>query len=100
MPTRPPAARRWRRWWIDFFLLPLWEKVARIARCETDEGYVSTERTPHPPSLCSGTFSHKGRREDLLARLSLSQSVGNAPALPQSNSRSPRACGTPNALTA
>jgi hypothetical protein len=30
---------------------------------ETDEGSASAERTPHPPSLRYGTFSHKGRRE-------------------------------------
>src|SRR5688572_3060746 len=30
---------------------------------ETDEGSVSAERTPHPPTLRFGTFSHKGRRE-------------------------------------
>ncbi len=46
-------------------LLPLWEKVDRmsVSSFETDEGSVSTQRTPHPPSLRSGTFSHKGRRE-------------------------------------
>src|SRR5437879_9521012 len=30
---------------------------------ETDEGFVSAERTPHPLSLREGTFSHKGRRK-------------------------------------
>jgi len=33
---------------------------------ETDEGFspqvVFVERTPHPPALRFGTFSHKGRR--------------------------------------
>jgi hypothetical protein len=28
------------------FLLPLWEKVARIARCEPDEGYIAAEGRP------------------------------------------------------
>src|SRR5258707_1120708 len=37
---------------------------------ETDEGSVSAERTPHPPCLRQGTFSHKGRRKGgLLLRL-------------------------------
>jgi hypothetical protein len=27
-------------------LLPLWEKVARIARCEPDEGYIAAEGRP------------------------------------------------------
>src|SRR5258705_12187820 len=35
---------------------------------ETDEGAVSAERTPHPPSLREGTFSHKGRRKKELRR--------------------------------
>ena len=56
------------------YLLPLWEKVDR-AKPETDEGYcggcdgllasrlrAASLATPHPPSLRSGTFSHKGRR--------------------------------------
>src|SRR5690348_13119151 len=30
------------------FLLPLWEKVARIDRCATDEGSVSADRDPSP----------------------------------------------------
>ena len=30
---------------------------------ETDEGFSPRRQTPHPPSLRSGTFSHKGRRE-------------------------------------
>src|ERR1700754_2819971 len=29
-------------------LLPLWEKVARIDRCATDEGFVSADRDPSP----------------------------------------------------
>src|SRR5437879_13486432 len=32
-----------------------------------DEGSLSTERTPHPPSLRECTFSHKGRREERFA---------------------------------
>ena len=31
---------------------------------ETDKGSVSAERTPHPPPLRYGIFSHKGRREE------------------------------------
>jgi len=31
------------------------------AQSATDEGSFTAERTPHPPSLCSGTLSHKGR---------------------------------------
>src|SRR5215216_1408534 len=31
---------------------------------EPDEGSLSAERTPHPPCLRQGTFSHKGRREE------------------------------------
>src|SRR5687767_14961825 len=30
---------------------------------ETDERSASAERTPHPPCLRQGTFSHKGRRK-------------------------------------
>src|SRR5215470_3166879 len=30
------------------YLLPLWEKVARIARCEPDEGSLSAETDPSP----------------------------------------------------
>jgi hypothetical protein len=33
------------------------------AQSATDEGSVLVERTPHPPSLRSGTLSHKGRGE-------------------------------------
>jgi hypothetical protein len=43
------------------FLLPLWEKVARIDRCATDEGFVPRRQTPHPASLREATLSHKGR---------------------------------------
>src|SRR5438132_14076452 len=39
--------------------LPLWERVARIARCETGEGFVSADR-----DSSSAFFSHKGRREE------------------------------------
>ena len=49
-----------------FFLLPLWEKVART-KSATDEGSLSAETTPHPPSLREGTFSHKGRREEKMS---------------------------------
>ena len=55
-------------------LLPMWEKVAigglrppffhrtpmlciAYASSATDEGSASAERTPHPPSLRSGTLS-------------------------------------------
>jgi hypothetical protein len=34
------------------------------AKFEPGEGFGSHEQTPHPPSLCSGTLSHKGRGEE------------------------------------
>ena len=45
--------------------LPLWERVDRmsVSSFETGEGSVFAERTPHPPCLRQGTFSHKGRRK-------------------------------------
>ena len=45
---------------------------------ETDEGFVSAERTPHPPSLREGTFSHKGRRKNGCATSAQSRRVGKA----------------------
>jgi hypothetical protein len=47
-------------------LLPLWEKVARIDRCATDEGSLSTgslaETDPSPRfAFRETTLSHKGR---------------------------------------
>jgi hypothetical protein len=33
------------------------------AKFEPGEGGLMSELTPHPPSLCSGTLSHKGRGE-------------------------------------
>src|SRR6185369_712653 len=33
------------------YLLPLWEKVARIDRCEPDEGSLSAETDPSPGAL-------------------------------------------------
>ena len=43
-------------------LLPLWEKVARIDRCATDEGSLSAETDPSPRfAFCETTLSHKGR---------------------------------------
>jgi hypothetical protein len=42
-----PCGRRWRD--------------ANTVSSATDEGSASAERTPHPPSLRSGTLSHKGR---------------------------------------
>jgi hypothetical protein len=42
----------------------LWEKVARIARCETDEGSLSADTNPSSGAdFVHATFSHKGRRE-------------------------------------
>ena len=32
-----------------------------VSSFETGEGSASPERTPHPPCLRQGTFSHKGR---------------------------------------
>ena len=43
-------------------LLPLWEKVAREAR--RMRGFCLRRETPHPPSLRSGTLSHRGRGEE------------------------------------
>src|SRR6476659_3166010 len=62
--------------------LPSWERVARIVRCETGEGFSPRMQTPHPArtshSRCEAsasfeknggrrppmaTFSHKGRRK-------------------------------------
>jgi hypothetical protein len=37
----------------------LWEKVARM-QSAPDEGFYPRMQTPHPPSLRSGTLSHKG----------------------------------------
>jgi len=37
-------------------------EVASTVRCEPGEGLRTRwAATPHPPSLCSGTLSHKGR---------------------------------------
>src|SRR5262249_30607593 len=41
-------------------LLPLWEKVARIDRCATDEGFVSADRDPSPASLRSAPSPTRG----------------------------------------
>src|SRR4051812_48583538 len=43
-------------------LLPLWEKLART-KSATDEGPCARRDTPHPPSLRTGTLSHKRRGE-------------------------------------
>jgi hypothetical protein len=47
-----------------FFLLPLWEKVART-KSVPDEGFTSAERDPSPVSHLTmrATLSHKGRGE-------------------------------------
>ena len=46
-----------------FFLLPSWEKVARIVRCATDEGFVSAGTDPSPRfAFREATLSHKGKR--------------------------------------
>jgi hypothetical protein len=51
------------------FLLPLREKVAR-PQAVPDEGEPQSResKTPHPPPLRFGTFSRKGRREQLTLR--------------------------------
>ena len=48
-------------------VLSLWEKVARIDRCEPDEGSASAERIPHPSAMrrIASTLSHKGRGEEV-----------------------------------
>src|SRR5829696_746916 len=59
---------------VEVSLLALWEKVdqlrgARLRRMRglsQHEGAVAAETTPHPSPLRSGTFSHKGRREQKL----------------------------------
>jgi hypothetical protein len=38
----------------------LWEKVARIARCEPDEGSLSAETDPSP-RFAEATLFHRGR---------------------------------------
>jgi hypothetical protein len=35
------------------------------AKSVPDEGSLAAEATPHPPSLRSGTLSHKGRGKEL-----------------------------------
>jgi len=50
----------------SFFLLPLWEKVART-KSAPDEGFFAAETTPHPSSLREATLSHKGRGEGVAA---------------------------------
>jgi hypothetical protein len=53
------------------FLRPLWEKVDRRVSDETDEKFSSTAapswNTPHPTSLRSATFSHRGEKGEIIA---------------------------------
>ena len=44
-----------------FFLLPLWEKVARTKSASDEGERQSAGLTPHPSSLREATLSHKGR---------------------------------------
>src|SRR5258705_8946088 len=61
---------------------------------ETDEGSVSAERTPHPPCLRQGTFSHKGRREEVPC---VRRDDGKT-ASRKTTSRNPAPCGPASAL--
>jgi hypothetical protein len=48
----------------------LWERVARIAICETGEGFVPVDSDPSSSTDCvHATFSNKRRREGIAARL-------------------------------
>lgn len=55
----------WPKFITLFFLspLPLWERVVSSDSEKPGEGSCYHDaNTPHPPSLGSGTLSHKGRR--------------------------------------
>src|SRR6266702_8637730 len=50
--------------WNAASLLPLWEKVARIARCETDEGSVSADRDPSSAFPSGRHLLPQGEKEE------------------------------------
>src|ERR1700742_3515392 len=59
MATRPSNLIVMHRFLFSSFLLPLWGKVACIARCKPDEGYIAVEgETPHPAHLANARFRH------------------------------------------
>src|SRR5204862_5842931 len=48
--------------------LPLWERVARIVRCETGEGSVSADRGPSSGALCAPPSPTRGEGREVLPR--------------------------------
>src|SRR5258705_7118039 len=65
-----PCGRRWHRRPSAAVLRKRTPMLCIGSGSETDEGSVSAERTPHPPTLRSGTFSHKGEGKKSIHHLS------------------------------